>query len=230
MDVVGEVMDEVMSDGLRLFEQKVLHEFYNDLKIKLDKDMLEFMKATNDEDELQIILRGQLYIEHEIEKLLRLRMVEPEVYFSKNPMFNSKLNLVVALGLLPKNKMSAYNKLNALRNKFAHELKYKVTKVKMDELVSTMDTELKAEIFEQEWNTEREMSDEQRQLLKLKRFMLSLWIYLSRLLFDLSVGDFEDSVVTMDLDNQLTLEEYHAECLRMFEEWRDKMGVPRNLF
>lgn len=58
MDVVSEVVDEVISDGLRLFEEKVLNEFYNDLKIKLDKDMLEFMKATNDEDELQIILRG----------------------------------------------------------------------------------------------------------------------------------------------------------------------------
>lgn len=170
-----------------------------------------------------------VYIEHEIEKLLRLRMVEPEVYFSKNPMFNSKLILVVALGLLPKNKMNAYSKLNTLRNKFAHELKYKVTKEKIDELVSAMDDELKADIFEHEWNEERDMSDEQRQLLKLKRFMLSLWIYLSRLLFDLSVGDFEDSVVTLDLNNELTIEEYHAECLRMFEAWRDKMGVPRNL-
>ncbi|PFA19986.1 hypothetical protein CN384_32155 [Bacillus thuringiensis] len=222
-------MSEVVSDGLRIFEEKVLNEFYNDFKIKLDKDVIEFMQATNDEDELQIILRGQLYIEHEIEKLLRFSLVEPEIYFRNNPMFNSKLNLVVALGILPRNKMSTYEKFNRLRNKFAHELKYKVTKEKMDELVSTMDAELKADVFEQEWNEKSEMSDEKRQLLKLKRFMLSLWIYLSRLLFELSVDAFHDSVVELDPDNKLTLEEYHVECLRMFEVWRDNIGVPRNL-
>ncbi|WP_180228155.1 hypothetical protein [Bacillus toyonensis] len=222
------VVSGVVSDELRVFEDKVLNEFYNDFNIMIDKSVLEFMEATNDEDELQIILRGQLYIEHEIEKLLRLRLVEPEIYFRNNPMFNSKLNLVVALGLLPRNKMSAYDKFNKLRNKFAHELKYKVTEEKMNGLVSTMDAELKAEVFEQEWNEDIPMSDEERQLLKLKRFMLSLWIYISRLIFKLSVDDFHDSVVELDPDNKLNLEEYHAECLRMFEEWRDNLGVPRN--
>lgn len=224
-----DVVSNVVSDAFRLFEEKALNEFYSDLNIMIDKDVQEFMDATNDEGELQIILRGQLYIEHEIEKLLRLRLVEPQIYFRSNPMFNSKLNLVVALGLLPKNKMSAYDKLNKLRNKFAHELRYKVTEEQMDVLVSVMDAELKADVFDQEWNEDMPMSDEKRQLLKLKRFMLSLWIYLSRTRYRLSVNDFHDSIAELDLNDNLTFREYHEESMRIFQEWRDNLGVPRNI-
>ncbi|MCQ6529896.1 hypothetical protein [Bacillus mycoides] len=89
----------------------LMDELYVHSARKIERDIDEFMDATKGENELQIVLRAHLYIEYEIEKMLRNYFVEPKIFLDKNPSFSSKLNLVVALGLLPKDKMNPYEKI-----------------------------------------------------------------------------------------------------------------------
>lgn len=217
------------------------NEFNIHLVEKINRDVDEFMKATNEEDELQIILRGHLYIEHEIEKLLRNHLVEPDVILGgrNKLMFNGKLNLVVALGLLPKDKRGPYDKLGGLRNKYAHRLNYKMTEKDLNGLVDSMDKEIKGGVFEREWNEEKQMPEEKRNLLKLKRFMLSLWIYVSKRVYKLSLDEYhkrtkEIEVSYMDPDNNKITEEHEAERIgllekRLFEKLRNDLGMTENL-
>ncbi|WP_255262190.1 hypothetical protein [Bacillus cereus] len=206
-------------------------EFRVHLIKKINKDMDEFMDATNEEDELQIILRGHIYIEHEIEKMLINHLVEPSVIMGgRNRLnFNTKLNLAVALGLLPKDKKSPYDKLGGLRNKYAHKLNYKMTELDLNKLVDSMDKEIRSNVFEREWNVEREMTDEKRQLLKLKRSMLSLWVYVSKLVHTLSLNEFEKRIGELEAryiesDDKAKVK-IEAERKELFNKLRNEVGI-----
>lgn len=210
----------------------LVDEFHAHLAIKIDREVEEFIKATNEEDELQIILRGHIYIEHEIEKMVRNHLVEPSAILGgRNRVpYNNKLKLAVALGVLPKDKKSPYDKLGGLRNKYAHKLNYKMTESDFRELVDSMDKDIKGDVYEKEWNEEREMSDEKRNLLKIKRAILSLWVYASRLVYKTSVDEYLKKVDEIELrymgpNNTRTKEECEAECMELFKKLRNDVGV-----
>lgn len=95
---------------------------------EFQRDFKKFFDDTKGEDQLQVIIRGHLYIEHEIDKLLHKKLKHPEHVFTNNFMFNGKLNWSLALGLIPDEHKTAYSKFNTIRNKFAHNLNYQLTK------------------------------------------------------------------------------------------------------
>lgn len=99
------------------------------------KDYGKFLDDTVSEDELQIILRAHLYIEQELTQLLKIYLKEPDVFLKGRIMFANKLSLTVALGLIPKIVKPAYDKLNQIRNGYAHNLDYKITDQDIDEII-----------------------------------------------------------------------------------------------
>ncbi|MED3038590.1 hypothetical protein P4313_26950 [Bacillus tropicus] len=208
----------------------VMDEFDIHLYRKLERDVDEFMKATNEEDELQIVLRGHLYIEHEIERLLRNHLVKPDAILSDRFMFMSKLNLAVALGLLSDDEKKPYKILNDLRNDYAHELNYKMTGKALRRLVQSMNKEIKGDIFKREWDEKREMSDEERDLLKLKRAMLSLWVYISKMVNTLIMEEYETrirevAVRGVESDDDKVKEDSVDECMELLNELKRKLNI-----
>ncbi|WP_257139109.1 hypothetical protein [Bacillus pseudomycoides] len=208
----------------------LIDEFYIHLHEKLRKDADEFMKATNEEDELQIVLRGHIYIEHEIERLLRNHLVEPDAILSNRFTFMSKLNLAVALGLISMDKKIPYKILNDLRNDYAHELNYKMTGKALRGLVQSMDKEIRGDVFKREWNEKREMSDEKRDLLKLKRAMLSLWVYASKLVHTLSINEYEKRIDEIEAryiesDDDKFKKDCEAECMELLNKMKRELDI-----
>lgn len=98
---------------------------------ELNQEMSDFAKDTAGESDLMVVLRGHIYIEHELEKMLELGLEEPTVIFKNNNDtrigFETKLKWAVAIGLLSKDVKPAYSKLNDLRNKYAHRLDAEIT-------------------------------------------------------------------------------------------------------
>lgn len=132
-ETVGpEIMDELLDD---FYENRDIpygltrEELRENAKVKLEEfveDINIFLEDTKGENPLQIILRGHLYIEHEIVSLLRLELKDPD-FILKGLMFENKLKLAVALGIMPKESFSVYKRLNEIRNKYAHQLEYELT-------------------------------------------------------------------------------------------------------
>ncbi|MGG1167980.1 hypothetical protein [Bacillus cereus] len=208
----------------------LIDEFYFHLHKKISKDAHEFMRVTNEEDELQIILRGHIYIEHEIERLLRNHLVEPDAILGDRFMFMSKLNLAVALGLISADKKIPYKKLNDLRNDYAHALNYKMTEKALRGLVQSMDKEIRGTVFKKEWNEKKEMSVEERNLLKLKRAMLSLWVYVSQLLHTLSIKEYEKRIEEVEAryiasDDDKFKEDCEVECMELFNKMKRELDI-----
>ncbi|MEH7474541.1 hypothetical protein V7158_22740, partial [Priestia megaterium] len=98
-------IDEELKDDVRIKTKELMEQ--------LLKDLENFTHDTRGENDLQVILRGHLYIEREIAKLLTTALEEPDVILDDNRfMFTNKLNLAVALGLIPKENKKAYEKIN----------------------------------------------------------------------------------------------------------------------
>lgn len=115
----------------------------NGIGLEIYKTAKKFNEDTEGEDELQVILRGHLYLEYELEKLLRLELAEPDCILTNRFMFASKVNLAVALGLLPKDIKKMYEKLNSIRNNYAHQLDFKITEKHLNDIVSCMNESVK---------------------------------------------------------------------------------------
>ncbi|PFZ19541.1 hypothetical protein [Bacillus wiedmannii] len=166
---------------------------------KVGEQMRRFLDDTDAEDDLQIFLRGHLYIEHEIEKLLRNELVDPDSILTDRFMFANKVKLAIALGLIPKDMLTTYNKLNSIRNKYAHELKFQIKDKHLSDLVSTFNEEIKKDYTR--WNN----SYKDGTPLQLRLALIAVWGYSSK------------RVYTREL------EKYSKE-MRLFENLEDLFG------
>lgn len=91
----------------------------------------EFKNSTNEfnldvenENSIQVILKGHLYIEHELRKLLEKNLKNPKLLGLDKFKFSSLNKLVFALGLLSNEIYPVIKGINDLRNKCAHDLEY----------------------------------------------------------------------------------------------------------
>ncbi|PRT06973.1 hypothetical protein C6356_00685 [Bacillus wiedmannii] len=144
---------------------------------KVGEQMKTFIDKTDAEDDLQIFLRGHLYIEHEIEKLLRNELVNPDFILTDRFMFANKVKLAVALGLIPKDMAKTYNKLNTIRNKYAHELKFQIKENHLSDIISTFNEEIKASYIK--WNN----TYKDGTFLELRFVLMAIWNYSSRMVY-----------------------------------------------
>lgn len=78
-------------------------------------------------DKLYLILRGHLYIENELNKLLEGFLPNPEILELYKESFRRKIDLAFALNLIKPKLYDILLGFNELRNKYAHRLKYNIS-------------------------------------------------------------------------------------------------------
>jgi len=126
--------------------------FRNEIKTAIH----DFMEYTESEDILGIILRAQIYIENDLDILLRKLLTHPEKISLQ--FFSAKLDAAYALGGIDDDWYHALKKLNKIRNKCAHDFKYKFTEDDYNDLISTLSKDAKNEfqhnLKQEEWANE----------------------------------------------------------------------------
>jgi hypothetical protein len=98
-------------------------------------DRKQFKKHVSEGvDIFTIIIRAQLYLEHILITLLREAFVHPEALDLRRWTFPAKLDLCIAMGLVPSELRSAIAKINEMRNHVAHKLDFQLTETIKQEL------------------------------------------------------------------------------------------------
>ena len=83
------------------------------------------------EDELGVIVRAHIYVEHELTEFIKARLNPPAALDAIRLDYSGRVRLALALGLLPELK-SALQFVGTLRNKFAHQLDSAINKEDAD--------------------------------------------------------------------------------------------------
>ena len=96
-----------------------------------------FHEALNNEDELGSIIRVHLHVEYQINEILSKLVQNTEHLKPLNLDYNGKVNLICALGVSSEYK-TVLTTLGNMRNKFAHNPFYKITKVEVNNLYKTL--------------------------------------------------------------------------------------------
>ena len=78
-------------------------------------------------DRWQQLIQAHLYFEHVVAQILSEALAKPEAISLSRMGFSQRLDLVVAMALLPDELVTPMRKISALRNKIAHDLKFEVT-------------------------------------------------------------------------------------------------------
>ncbi|GAB1528947.1 MULTISPECIES: hypothetical protein [Brevibacillus] len=99
-----------------------------------EKKLYEFTKDTDGKDFLQTILKGHLYIEQELNLLLGKYLKHPE-HLDNRMNFSSKLNLVFALGVIESPEKVVIQRINELRNKYAHQVNFEIDQEYFDDRI-----------------------------------------------------------------------------------------------
>jgi len=104
-----------------------------------------FFQMLEGEDDLGMIVRAHIHIEHELREFILAAAPKPkEIKFSDFD-YAKTLQLALALGLNPELK-AGLTALGALRNKFAHRLDMKLSDQHAKDLWTTLTSELKTDM------------------------------------------------------------------------------------
>jgi hypothetical protein len=94
---------------------------------------------------LAMLLKGHLWVEVMLEDAIREAVFKPEHLDLDRLAFPAKVSLAAALDLVSEDDLPAYRKLNALRNRFAHDLKREeLTSSDATELLETLSPRMRA--------------------------------------------------------------------------------------
>ena len=121
------------------YDAKEIKQFKEELKLAIK----EFMKYTESEDYMGVILRGHLYIENELTQLIQKILIKPDKI--SLPYFSTKLDAAYALGAIDDEWYGAFKKMNKIRNKYAHDLGYEFVEEDFSDLISTLSKDAKYE-------------------------------------------------------------------------------------
>lgn len=89
-----------------------------------DRD--DFTKRVQSGNRWQQLIQAHLYFEHVVAQLLKEALAKPEAISMSRMGFGQRLDLVVALALLPDDLVSPIRKISGLRNKIAHDLTFEI--------------------------------------------------------------------------------------------------------
>ncbi|RUT27657.1 hypothetical protein EJP77_18690 [Paenibacillus zeisoli] len=109
---------------------------------KFELQFSKFEEDTRSENIIQIILRGHLYIEHELKQILEKSLAHPEMLGDRLK-FSDFTRLVFAIGALDLEYYSVINELNKFRNKFAHDLNFVFTEEHLNKLEECLSNDLR---------------------------------------------------------------------------------------
>lgn len=152
---------------------------YNSEDFEKDVDEMivgfkKYMDDTESDDFLVIVLKGHLYVEHELTELIKM-FLENEEYF-KIHTFKSKLDLARALGVIKNDWYPSLNKLNNLRNKYAHNLFYELTEEDYDDFRSVLTVDIRS-FFSEVYDTLENVYGESFQT-KMRILIGCLWFFI----------------------------------------------------
>lgn len=181
-----------------------LEKIYRVLKTFND-DFKTFILDTESDDELQVVLRGHLYIESELTKMIRLTLVYPDEILNHRFMYMNKVNLAISLGILKKENKTVFQKINSLRNNFAHNLDFNCEERHYIEIYDAFVGELKT-------LGDKYIQFEEKDLLnKLRNIIGVVWIYVRRehaiLLGEIEINNQRTRIGELFLKNQSLSEE-----------------------
>lgn len=108
-------MGEMNKNELKKFEDNML-----ELRNKLERFHLDI----NSENPMQIILKGNLYIEYALRERLKEHIQNVEILECDKLTFNQLARLVFSLGLLPVDIFKTVMEVNYIRNLYSEDLKY----------------------------------------------------------------------------------------------------------
>lgn len=97
----------------------------------------QFYAAMRLEDDLGIVVRGQIHVEHELQQLILAVAPRPKEVKFEELDFDSTLRLALVLGL-SRDISGAISSIGKLRNKFAHRLGFKVSQQDADSIYNAM--------------------------------------------------------------------------------------------
>jgi hypothetical protein len=86
----------------------------------------KLFSALEGEDDLGVVLRSHIYIEHELKQYILELAPKPEHIKFSDYEYNGMVVLALALGLSPELK-AALSSIGSLRNRFAHKLDMTLT-------------------------------------------------------------------------------------------------------
>lgn len=87
----------------------------------------DFLKRVRTGDLWQQLIQAHLYFEHVVAQILFEALPKPEAISLSRMGFSQRLDLVVAMDLLPDDLVPTIRKLTSLRNRTAHDLQFKIS-------------------------------------------------------------------------------------------------------
>ena len=103
--------------------------------------MGKLIDALRGEDDLGVVIRAQIHIEHELTEFIQVRLSDPSILKPLHPTYEDKVLLAVGLGL-SQDYRAALSNIGKLRNDFAHNLRGTLGEQEANNLRKAMTTEV----------------------------------------------------------------------------------------
>lgn len=106
-------------------------------RLGIESRRAAFQEALLGDDELGVVIRAHIYVEHELIAFIRATMSPPEALDAIKLDYEGRVKLAMALGL-PAHFKPALSFLGTLRNSFAHRLDATLTKQEANGFAAAM--------------------------------------------------------------------------------------------
>lgn len=153
------------------FNEEELRQMDSIMK-KFESDLKGFCSDVETENPIQVILKGHLYIEHELIELLKRKLVDHTKLNLNKCTFSMLYKLVFAMGLLPDEIYYVIKAINNLRNDCAHNLSYTFGPKEWKYIEDTLSGNFKRQY---ESFLSSSCKDQSKELIKLQMVLFTIW-------------------------------------------------------
>lgn len=101
-------------------------------------DAASFYHDLSKSDSLSVTIKGAIYVDQQIDRLLRAISVDPDFFERIDLTYLQRVQLAIAFGL-PRRFLAPLKSLGEIRNKFAHVIRGEITSADMDGFYNTFD-------------------------------------------------------------------------------------------
>ncbi|MED4068577.1 hypothetical protein [Priestia megaterium] len=159
---------------INLYNEKERTDFINKAATDLHIAQDEFLSHVMHSDFLVVVIRGHLYVEHELNNLIK-KTVKHASSYNERIIFSQKMQLAHALGCIDEEIHRVIDALNNVRNRYAHNIKYNLTEQHATDFINVFKQApgLKA-MFDKRFPNKQVGSWEER----FRYAITHLWLYL----------------------------------------------------
>ena len=123
--------------------EKYVKEYHEQIRTNMIKEHLENRKEVLNEisetDRMLIaILKGNLILENKLKDLLVKYGIKRSMLDKKYQSFHDKLNLCNNLNIINEDTVNYLSKMNTTRNKYGHNINFKITEEYLEGMISTL--------------------------------------------------------------------------------------------